>query len=61
MLFDPYTLVAHATDATDWRLHLPVAVAMPRQQAEVAPLLAAIARLGRSRFIGASHPFLAHG
>jgi FAD/FMN-containing dehydrogenase/Fe-S oxidoreductase len=46
VLFDPYTLVAHATDATDWRLHLPVAVAMPREEAEVAPLLAAIGQLG---------------
>ncbi|HJX63427.1 MAG TPA: DUF3683 domain-containing protein [Polyangia bacterium] len=46
ILFDPYSLVAHATDATDWRLHLPVAVAMPRQESEVAPLLAAIAELG---------------
>ena len=46
VLFDPYTLVAHATDATDWRLYLPVAVAMPRAEAEVAPLLAAIAQLG---------------
>ncbi|HEY5281626.1 MAG TPA: DUF3683 domain-containing protein, partial [Polyangia bacterium] len=46
VLFDPYTLVAHATDATDWRLHLPVAVAMPSEESEVAPLLAAIGRLG---------------
>jgi FAD/FMN-containing dehydrogenase/Fe-S oxidoreductase len=46
VLFDPYTLVAHATDATDWRLHLPVAVAMPREESEVAPLLLAIAELG---------------
>jgi FAD/FMN-containing dehydrogenase/Fe-S oxidoreductase len=46
VLFDPFTLVSHATDATDWRLHLPVAVAMPRDEAEVAPLLAAIADLG---------------
>jgi FAD/FMN-containing dehydrogenase/Fe-S oxidoreductase len=46
VLFDPFTLVSHATDATDWRMHLPVAVAMPRHEAEVAPLLAAIADLG---------------
>ena len=26
VLFDPFTLSAHATDATDWRMHLPVAV-----------------------------------
>jgi FAD/FMN-containing dehydrogenase/Fe-S oxidoreductase len=43
---DPFTLVSHATDATDWRLHLPLAVAMPDEEAQVAPLLAAIARLG---------------
>ncbi len=44
--FDPFTLVSHATDATDWRLHLPVAVVRPDEEAQVAPLLAAIARLG---------------
>jgi FAD/FMN-containing dehydrogenase/Fe-S oxidoreductase len=46
VLFDPFTLVSHATDATDWRLHLPVAVVMPEDEAQVAPALAAIARLG---------------
>ncbi|HET8540553.1 MAG TPA: DUF3683 domain-containing protein, partial [Anaeromyxobacter sp.] len=46
VLFDPFTVVSHATDATDWRLHLPLAVVMPEDEAQVAPLLAAIARLG---------------
>jgi FAD/FMN-containing dehydrogenase/Fe-S oxidoreductase len=46
VLFDPFTIVSHATDATDWRLHLPVAVVTPDDEAQVAPLLAAIARLG---------------
>ncbi len=46
LLFDPFTIVSHATDATDWRLHLPVAVAMPSEEAAVAPILAAIGRLG---------------
>jgi FAD/FMN-containing dehydrogenase/Fe-S oxidoreductase len=46
VLFDPFTIVSHATDATDWRLHLPVAVVMPDEEAQVAPLLAGIARLG---------------
>ncbi|HEY6000946.1 MAG TPA: DUF3683 domain-containing protein, partial [bacterium] len=46
VLFDPITLVAHATDATDWRLHLPVAVATPTQAMQVQPLLAALAALG---------------
>ncbi len=46
VLFDPFTLVSHATDATDWRLHLPVAVVMPDHEAQVAPALAAIQRLG---------------
>ncbi len=44
--FDPFTLVSHATDATDWRLHLPVAVVTPDREQDVAPLLLAIARLG---------------
>jgi len=46
VLFDPFTIVSHATDATDWRLHLPVAVVMPDEEAQVAPLLAAIGKLG---------------
>jgi FAD/FMN-containing dehydrogenase/Fe-S oxidoreductase len=46
VLFDPFSLVSHATDATDWRLHLPIAVVTPDVEAHVAPLLAAIARLG---------------
>jgi FAD/FMN-containing dehydrogenase/Fe-S oxidoreductase len=46
VLFDPFTIVSHATDATDWRLHLPLAVAMPSKEAQVAPLLATIASLG---------------
>ncbi len=46
VLFDPFTLVAHATDATDWRLHLPLAVVTPDDEQQVAPLLVAIARLG---------------
>lgn len=43
---DPFTLISHATDATDWRLHLPVAVAFPETEEQVAPLLRAIERLG---------------
>ena len=46
VLFDPFTLVSHATDATDWRLYLPVAVALPTDERQVQPLLAAIAALG---------------
>jgi FAD/FMN-containing dehydrogenase/Fe-S oxidoreductase len=44
--FDPFTLVSHATDATDWRLHLPVAVVTPCEEDQVAPLLVAIGQLG---------------
>ena len=43
--FDPFALVSHATDATDWRLCLPLCVARPEREDDVAPLLAAIARL----------------
>ena len=46
VLFDPFTLVSHATDATDWRLHLPLGVVMPTDELQVAPLLSAIERLG---------------
>ena len=44
--FDPFTLVAHATDATDWRLFLPAAVVFPSREEEVGPLLNAVAELG---------------
>ena len=44
--FDPFSLISHATDATDWRLHLPVAVVRPSQEEQVSPLLAAIEQLG---------------
>ena len=46
VLFDPFTLVSHATDATDWRLHLPLGVVTPTDELQVAPLLSAIERLG---------------
>ncbi|MDD5228204.1 MAG: DUF3683 domain-containing protein [Methylococcales bacterium] len=46
VLFDPFTLVSHATDATDWRLYLPVAVVMPDKEEQIAPLLTAIAERG---------------
>ncbi len=42
VFFDPFSLGAHATDATDWRLHLPVAVVCPDQEAQVPSLLTAI-------------------
>jgi len=43
---DPFTLISHATDATDWRLYLPVAVAFPQMEEQLAPLLQAIEKLG---------------
>jgi len=46
ILTDPFTLNAHATDATDWRAHLPVAVAFPTEGSLVPALLAAIGSLG---------------
>ena len=46
VLLDPFTLVSHATDATDWRLHLPLAVVTPTEESQVAPLLSAIRDLG---------------
>jgi FAD/FMN-containing dehydrogenase/Fe-S oxidoreductase len=46
VLFDPFSLVSHATDGTDWRLFLPLAVVFPTEEAHVAPLLVAIEKLG---------------
>jgi FAD/FMN-containing dehydrogenase/Fe-S oxidoreductase len=45
VLFDPFSLIAHSTDATDWRLHLPLCVVTPTAEEQVAPLLGAIALL----------------
>jgi len=56
VLFDPFTLVSHATDATDWRLHLPVAVVMPDDEAQVAPALAAISGSASRRSRAAPAP-----
>ncbi len=44
--FDPFSLISHATDATDWRLRLPFAVVYPTAEEQVAPLLEAIGGLG---------------
>lgn len=44
--FDPFSLISHATDATDWRLHLPLAVVRPATEEQVPALLAAIEDLG---------------
>ncbi|SHO52215.1 DUF3683 domain-containing protein [Desulfopila aestuarii] len=44
--FDPFTLISHATDATDWRLFLPVAVVRPATEDQVSPVMAAIDELG---------------
>ncbi|MBW2218080.1 MAG: DUF3683 domain-containing protein [Deltaproteobacteria bacterium] len=44
--FDPFTLISHATDATGWRMCLPVAVIRPSAESQVAPLLSAIENLG---------------
>lgn len=44
--FDPFTRISHATDATDWRLFLPVAVLRPSREEEVPELMRAIAELG---------------
>ncbi len=44
--FEPFALISHATDATDWRLCLPLAVTFPKREEDVAPLLATITRLG---------------
>lgn len=45
VFFDPFTLAAHATDATDWRLHMPVAVVYPCKETQVPLLLNAISTL----------------
>ncbi len=44
--FDPFSLISHATDATDWRLHLPIAILRPGAEEQVPQLLEAVAKLG---------------
>ncbi len=44
--FDPFSLISHATDATDWRLYLPLAVLRPSTEEQVPQLLLEIEELG---------------
>ncbi|WP_024334481.1 DUF3683 domain-containing protein [Desulfotignum balticum] len=44
--FDPFTLTAHATDATDWRRFLPKAVLRPDKESQVPELVKKIRELG---------------
>jgi len=44
--FDAFTLSHHATDATDWRSHLPFCVLTPDSAEEIPPLIRAIRKLG---------------
>ncbi|MCG8473829.1 MAG: DUF3683 domain-containing protein [Desulfobacterales bacterium] len=46
--FEPFSIISHATDATDWRRHLPVAVLRPTRESQVAPLVKAVEKLGLS-------------
>jgi len=46
--FDPFSLIGHATDATDWRLWLPVAVFRPSREEQLPALMRAIAHCGLS-------------
>ncbi len=46
VFFDPFSLISHATDATDWRLYLPLVVLRPGKEKEVAPLLKVAEELG---------------
>ena len=46
--FTPFHRVAHATDATDWRVEYPAVVVYPDSADEIPPLVAAARRLGLS-------------
>jgi hypothetical protein len=43
---DPFTLNAHVTDATNWRLCLPLAVVRPTHEAQVPKVIRALAKAG---------------
>lgn len=42
----PMAIISHITDATDWRLHAPVAIARPTSCSEIPNLVQAIQSLG---------------
>jgi FAD/FMN-containing dehydrogenase/Fe-S oxidoreductase len=44
--FSGHARVAHATDATDWRVEFPLVVVSPDSEEEVAPIVAACIELG---------------
>lgn len=44
--FEPFSIISHATDATDWRRHLAVAVLRPTRESQIAPLVKAVEKLG---------------
>lgn len=44
--FDPFSIISHATDATDWRLYLPLAVLRPATEEQVPQLMKAVSELG---------------
>ncbi len=44
--FDPFSLISHATDATDWRLYLPLAVLRPSREDQVPAMIKAIGDMG---------------
>ena len=46
--FEPFSIISHSTDATDWRRHLPVAVLRPTRESQIAPLMKAVEKLGLS-------------
>ncbi len=44
--FSGLARISHATDATDWRVELPLAVVSPDTEAEIAPIIQACIELG---------------
>jgi len=46
--FEPFDRVAHATDASDWRVEHPMAVVYPDSAQELPPLIGAARKLGLS-------------
>jgi FAD/FMN-containing dehydrogenase/Fe-S oxidoreductase len=46
--FDPFSIISHATDATDWRLFLPLAVLRPTKEEQLPALMKAAQELGLS-------------
>lgn len=51
VFFDPFSLISHITDATDWRFHPPVAVVRPAKEDDIPGILQAISSIDHKAIV----------